>query len=56
MKLPLILIVVAVVASAIVAYGVDPNLAQYSNGLGVIMISRRLMWPLIFVGWFCASR
>lgn len=49
MALPLLLILFASSAAAVVAYGVHPDLAQYSNGLATIMIARRLMWPLISV-------
>jgi hypothetical protein len=49
MALPLLLILFATGAAAVVAYGVHPDLAQYSNGLATIMIARRLMWPLISV-------
>src|SRR5205814_476482 len=28
-------------------YGVSPALAQYSHGLQVIMLARRLQWPLV---------
>src|SRR4051812_47949317 len=49
MALPLLLILFATSAAAVVAYGVHPDLAQYSSGLETIMIARRLMWPLISV-------
>ncbi|MBC8107464.1 MAG: DUF3179 domain-containing protein, partial [Anaerolineae bacterium] len=49
MGLPILLILFATSAAAVVAYGVHPDLAQYSSGLMTIMIARRLMWPLISV-------
>jgi hypothetical protein len=45
--LPLLLIALAVGAAAIMAYGTDPSLAQHAHGLGMIMFSRRLEWPLV---------
>jgi Protein of unknown function (DUF3179) len=49
MLLPLILIVGAIASATLVAYGVHPDLAQYSHGLMIIMLARRLMWPAIVV-------
>jgi hypothetical protein len=49
MKLPVILIVLATAAAALVAYGVHPDWAQYESGLSVIIVARRLMWPLIAI-------
>jgi len=31
------------------AYGISPSLAQYSHGLQIIMLTRRLQWPLVTV-------
>src|SRR5437867_9132972 len=45
--LPLILIALAIVASGWMAYGTGAGLAQYSHGLQIIMLTRRLQWPLI---------
>jgi hypothetical protein len=53
MVLPLVLIFIAIASAAGVAYGVHPNLAQYGNGLAVIMLSRRLMWPMIALSLIC---
>ena len=47
MVLPLVLIFFATAAAALVAYGVHPDLAQYANGLALIVLSRRLMWPAV---------
>lgn len=47
MLLPILLILFATSAAAVVAYGVHPDLAQLSSGLSIIMVSRRLMWPMI---------
>jgi hypothetical protein len=49
MAVPILLILFATSAAAVVAYGVHPDLAQLSSGLTIIMISRRLMWPMIAV-------
>src|SRR5690349_3075047 len=49
MKLPVILIVLATATAALVAYGVHPDWAQYESGLAIIILSRRLMWPMIAV-------
>jgi hypothetical protein len=49
MGLPLVLIVFATASAAVVAYGTHPDLAQYTRGLAVIMVSRRLMWPMIAI-------
>jgi hypothetical protein len=53
MIFPLVLILVATASAAAVAYGVHPNLARYGNGLTVIMVSRRLMWPMIALSLLC---
>jgi uncharacterized protein DUF3179 len=45
--LPLILIVLAIASAGGMAYGVSPALARYSHGLQVIMLARRLQWPLV---------
>jgi hypothetical protein len=45
--LPLLLLVPAAVAIALVAYGVHPAWAQFPHGLELIMLSRRLQWPLM---------
>ncbi len=44
---PLAVITVAVVAAAVVAYGTDPRWAAAGSiGLDVILLARRLQWPL----------
>lgn len=53
MIFPLVLILIAIASAIAVAYGVHPNLAQYGNGLAVIMLSRRLMWPMIALSLLC---
>jgi hypothetical protein len=45
--LPLVLLVVAAISSAIVAYGINPAWMQYPHGLGLILAARRFEWPLI---------
>ena len=47
MLLPLFLICLATGAAAIIAYGTHPGLAQLAHGLGLIIFTRRLEWPLI---------
>jgi hypothetical protein len=44
---PLLLILFAVCAAALVAYGTDPSWAHLDHGLQMIVWSRRLQWPLI---------
>jgi hypothetical protein len=45
--LPLILSVLATLFAAFMAYGVHPGWAHYSWGIGLIILARRLQWPLI---------
>jgi len=45
--LPVILLLFAAVPAAVVAYGIDPNWAQYPHGLDLILLSRRFEWPMI---------
>ena len=45
--LPLLLSFLATLAAAVMSYGTHPALASHSHGLDVIMLSRRLQWPLI---------
>jgi hypothetical protein len=47
--LPLLLIILAVLAGAVVAYGTHPAWAQFEHGLQLIMLSRRAQWPLVAV-------
>jgi hypothetical protein len=37
----------AIVTAAVVAYGTDPAVAQLDKGMELIMLTRRLQWPLI---------
>jgi Protein of unknown function (DUF3179) len=45
--LPLILLVLAVIPAAVVAFGTDPNWAQYPHGIEFIVFARRFQGPLI---------
>jgi hypothetical protein len=45
--IPLLLILLATAAAAVLAYGTHPALAESARGLGTIMLTRRLEWPLI---------
>ena len=47
MILPLILSFLATLAAAVMAYGVHPGWVRFGRGLGLIMVARRLQWPLI---------
>ena len=47
--LPLLLIILAVLACAAVAYGTHPAWAQFEHGLQWIMLARRAQWPLVAV-------
>lgn len=47
MRLPLGLILPAVLAAAAVAYGTHPAWGQYAHGLDVILVARRLQGPLV---------
>ena len=50
MLLPVILILLALLAAACLAYGTEPVWASYGvHGIDVIIWSRRLEWPIIFV-------
>src|SRR6202034_1972654 len=45
--LPLLLLLIAALPATVVAYGIDPNWAQYPHGLQLILFSRRFEWPMI---------
>jgi hypothetical protein len=45
--IPLLLLTLAVLAGAVVAYGANPVWAQYAHGLDFIIWTRRLEWPLV---------
>jgi hypothetical protein len=45
--LPVALIILAVLSASVVAYGTEPGWAQYPHGVELIMLARRLEWPLV---------
>src|SRR5688572_808835 len=47
MLLPLIFIILATAASAVMAYGTNPSWAQYAHGLDLIVWTRKFQWPLV---------
>ncbi len=47
--LPLALLIPAVIAVLIVAFGVHPGWCQFHFGLQLILLTRRLEWPLVAV-------
>jgi hypothetical protein len=49
MLVPVVILFVAIASAAGMAYGVDPRLVQFPGGLHLIMLARRLEWPLITV-------
>jgi hypothetical protein len=54
MALPLIVIVLAAVAAAVLAYGTDPNWARFHHGIEFILWSRQWQWVLLSVSLvFC---
>ena len=53
MLLPLLLLLFCAACAAAVAYGPDPNWAQYSHGLQLILFSRRFEWPLVAITLIC---
>lgn len=46
MRLPLIFLLIAIGAAAVVAYGTDPQWGQFAHGLAWILRARRLQGPL----------
>jgi hypothetical protein len=44
---PLLLICGAASSAAIVAYGTSPELARYAHGIAIIVLARRLEWPMV---------
>lgn len=44
---PVTLVILALLAAAVVAYGAHPNWAQHEWGLELIYLSRRLQWPMV---------
>lgn len=53
MLLPLLILLSAGISAAVVAYGTQPNWAQFQHGLDLILWSRRLQWPLIALSILC---
>jgi hypothetical protein len=51
--LPVLLIVLALAAAAIMAFGTNADLAQYHRGLEMILFTRRLQWPLVAFSLLC---
>jgi hypothetical protein len=47
MLVPLAVLLLAASAAAMVAFGVQPVWAEFHHGLGLIVWSRRLEWPLV---------
>ncbi|HTL28142.1 MAG TPA: DUF3179 domain-containing (seleno)protein, partial [Tepidisphaeraceae bacterium] len=47
MVLPLLLITLAFVFAGAMTYGTSPALVQYQHGLQMMMLARRLQWPLV---------
>ena len=47
--LPAVLILLAVAAAAVVAFGTHPDWMVFRHGLGIIMAAHRLQWPLTFL-------
>jgi hypothetical protein len=45
--LPLLLLLFVAIPAAVVAYGIDPNWAQYPHGFELILFARRFEWPMI---------
>jgi hypothetical protein len=48
-RLPILILCLAVLTGALMAYGVDPAWVHHSWGLGLIMFARRAQWPLVTV-------
>lgn len=46
---PVTLIITALLAAAVVAFGTHPNWAEYGFGLDLIYTARRLQWPLVAI-------
>lgn len=49
MRIALGLTTLATVLAAVVAYGTHPAWAQYPHGLAVILFSRQVQWPALFL-------
>jgi hypothetical protein len=46
---PLLLLILAVLTAGVVAYGTNAVWAQFPHGIGAIIWSRRLEWPLVTI-------
>ena len=51
--LPILLVVLALLSAAAVAWGTHPDWARYERGLDWIMTARRLQWPLATLCMLC---
>ena len=51
--LPIFLILLAAGAAAIMAFGSNPDLAQYPHGLEILLLARRYQWPLVAFSILC---
>jgi hypothetical protein len=51
--LPILLVMVALLSAAAVAWGTNPDWARYERGLDWIMTARRLQWPLATLSILC---
>ena len=47
MLLPVVLLLFATLAAAVMAYGTHPAWAQFEHGFQFILLSRRLQWPMV---------
>lgn len=49
MGLPIVIVLVAAAASALLAFGTNPYWGQFHHGIEFILWSRRLQWPLLAI-------
>jgi hypothetical protein len=47
--IPIVLLLLAALSAAVMAYGTAPNWAQYPNGFEFILLARRLQWPMVVI-------
>lgn len=47
MLIPVVLLLLATLAAAVMAYGTHPAWAQYEHGFQLILLSRQFQWPLV---------
>ncbi|MGB7160060.1 MAG: DUF3179 domain-containing (seleno)protein [Tepidisphaeraceae bacterium] len=45
--LPVLILAFAIGSAAVMSYGTHADWAQFEHGLGLIMLTRRLQWPLV---------